>query len=54
MGLEKQSNDFKAVIPGKTLNEVNKIVTDSFETIKIGVSKNQALFQMEKIQTFTN
>lgn len=51
--LEKQSNDFKAVIPGKTLNEVNKIVTDSFETIKIGVSKNQALFQMENCKIVT-
>ena len=51
--LEKQSNDFKAVIPGKTLNEVNKIVTDSFEKIKIGVSKNQALFQMENCKIVT-
>ena len=51
--LEKQSNDFKAVIPGKTLNEVNKIVTDSFEPIKIGVSRNQALFQMENCKIVT-
>lgn len=51
--LEKQSNNFKAVIPGKTLNEVNKIVTDSFEQIKIGVSKNQALFQMENCKIVT-
>ena len=51
--LEKQSNDFKAVIPGKTLNEVNKIITDSFEPIKIGVSKNQALFQMENCKIVT-
>ena len=51
--LEKQCNDFKAVIPGKTLNEVNKIVTDSFEPIKIGVSKNQALFQMENCKIVT-
>ena len=51
--LDKQSNDFKAVIPGKTLNEVNKIVTDSFEPIKIGVSKNQALFQMENCKIVT-
>ncbi len=51
--LEKKCNDFKAVIPGKTLNEVNKIVTDSFEPIKIGVSKNQALFQMENCKIVT-
>ena len=35
--LENKNNDFKAVIPGKTLNEVNKIISDSFEKIKIGV-----------------
>ena len=51
--LEKNSSDFKAVIPGKTLNEINKIVTDSFENIKIGVSKNQALFQMENCKIVT-
>ena len=51
--LEKKSSDFKAVIPGKTLNEINKIVTDSFENIKIGVSKNQALFQMENCKIVT-
>ena len=45
--LNKQSNNFKAVIPGKTLNEVNKILLDSFEPVKIGVSKNQALFEMD-------
>ena len=40
-------SDFKAVIPGKTLNEINKILSDSFENIKIGIAKNQALFEME-------
>lgn len=51
--LNKEYSDFTAVIPGKTLNEVNKIVTDSFETIKIGVSKNQALFEMENCKIVT-
>ena len=51
--LEKKNNDFKAVIPGKTLNEVNKIITYSFDLIKIGVSKNQALFQMENCKIVT-
>ena len=51
--LSKQYSDFTAVIPGKTLNEVNKIVTDSFEIIKIGVSKNQALFEMENCKIVT-
>lgn len=51
--LNKQYNNFTAVIPGKTLNEVNKIVTDSFDIIKIGVSKNQALFEMENCKIVT-
>ena len=46
-------NDFKAVIPAKTLNEVNKILTDSFDSIKIGVSKNQAVFEMENCKVVT-
>ena len=48
-----QVNDFKAVIPAKTLNEVNKIITDSFDQIKIGVSKNQAVFEMERCKIVT-
>ena len=46
-------NDFKAVIPAKTLNEVIKIISDSFESVKIGVSKNQALFEMENCKIVT-
>jgi len=51
--LPEKTNNFKAVIPGKTLNEVNKIITDSFESIKIGVSKNQAVFEMENCKIVT-
>ena len=51
--LQNSSNDFTAVIPGRTLNEVNKIILDSFDTIKIGVSKNQALFEMENCKIVT-
>ena len=51
--LPEKTNDFKAVIPGKTLNEVNKIITDSFEIIKIGVAKNQAVFEMENCKIVT-
>ena len=51
--LENQSNDFSAVIPGKTLNEVNKILSDSFEPVKIGVAKNQALFEMDNCKVVT-
>ena len=51
--LNKQTNDFNAVIPGKTLNEVNKILLDSFDTVKIGVAKNQALFEMDNCKIVT-
>ena len=44
----KNINDFKAIIPGKVLSEVLKILTDENEKmIKIGVNKNQALFEIE-------
>ena len=51
--LTEKTNDFSAVIPGKTLNEINKIILDSFDTITIGVSKNQALFEMENCKIVT-
>ena len=51
--LSKQTNNFSAVIPGKTLNEVNKIISDSFEPVKIGVAKNQALFEMDNCKVVT-
>ena len=51
--LSNKTNDFSAVIPGKTLNEVNKIISDSFDLIKIGISKNQALFEMDNCKIVT-
>ncbi len=51
--LDSSANNFSAVIPGKTLNEVNKIISDSFDKIKISVSKNQALFEMENCKVVT-
>ncbi len=51
--LNNPTTQFNAVIPGKTLNEVNKIILDSFEPITIGVSKNQALFEMDKCKIVT-
>lgn len=51
--LSSATSNFKAVIPGKTLNEVNKIILDSFDSIKIGVSKNQAIFEMENCKIVT-
>ena len=49
----ENSNNFSSVIPGKTLNEVNKIISDSFDTIKVGISRNQALFEMENCKIVT-
>ena len=51
--LNNVNNNFSSVIPGKTLNEVNKIMSDSFDTVKIGISKNQALFEMENCKIVT-
>ena len=51
--LQNKINDFSAVIPGRTLNEINKIIIDSYDTIKIGVAKNQALFEMENCKIVT-
>ena len=45
--LESNTNDFKAIIPGRTLSELIKILSDNEEKqVKIGVNKNQALFEM--------
>ncbi len=51
--LKDSANEFSAVIPGKTLNEVNKILLDSFDNVTIGISKNQALFEMENCKIVT-
>ena len=51
--LNEKANSFSSVIPGKTLNEVNKIILDSYDSIKIGVSKNQAIFKMENCKIVT-
>ena len=51
--LQTKTNDFSAVIPGRTLTEINKILNDSFDNIKIGIAKNQALFEMEGCKIVT-
>ena len=51
--LQNKVNNFSAVIPGRTLNEINKILSDSFDIIKIGVAKNQALFELENCKIVT-
>ena len=45
--LENSNENFKAIIPGKTLSELIKILSDSEDIdVKIGVNKNQALFEL--------
>lgn len=40
-------NDFKVIIPGKVLSELLKLLSDDEDfKVKIGVNKNQALFEM--------
>ena len=51
--LTEKTNEFAAVIPGRTLTEINKIILDSFDTIKIGIAKNQALFEIEDCKIVT-
>ena len=51
--LNTKTNDFEAVIPGRTLQEVNKILIDSFDLIKLGIAKNQALFEIENCKIVT-
>jgi len=48
-----ETNNFSCVIPGKTLNEVNKIINDSFDMITVGIERNQALFEMENCKIVT-
>ena len=51
--LTNETQNFKAVIQGKSLNEVIKVLSDSFEPVKIGISKNQALFEMDNCKIVT-
>ncbi|MBP7176364.1 MAG: DNA polymerase III subunit beta [Thermoclostridium sp.] len=45
--ITKEDVNFKAVIPGKNLNDIHKILEQSDEPVKITLSKNQALFEMK-------
>ena len=47
------SQDFLAIVPGKYLNEVSKNLLDIDEEIKIGISKNQALFEIANCKIVT-
>lgn len=47
------SEDFSAIIPGKYLSEVIKNISEEEEEIKIGISKNQALFEFNNCKIVT-
>lgn len=47
------SDDFSAIVPGKYLNEVSKNLLDEEEMIKIGIAKNQALFELHNCKVVT-
>jgi len=44
--LIKENVEFEAVIPGKNLNEIHKILEQRDDEIKITLSENQALFEL--------
>jgi DNA polymerase-3 subunit beta len=50
MGNKKE---FKAIIPGRTLNEIIKILQDDDEIVNIGISKNQGVFDMPNCRAVT-
>lgn len=47
------TSSFKAIIPGRTLNEISKILQDDEEIVKIGVARNQGLFEMSNFKAVT-
>jgi len=47
------SEEFKAIVPGKYLNEVSKNLLEVDDLIKIGISKNQALFELQDCKIVT-
>lgn len=53
VNIEDGTENFSVVIPGKTLNEVSKILTDDDEIITIGVEKNQAVFELPNCTAVT-
>ncbi len=46
--LEKETNDFKAIVPGKVLNEIVSQLKDDDSEITIGINKNKAIFEIGK------
>lgn len=49
----ENKKEFKAIIPGRTLNEIIKILQDDDDIVKIGISKNQGVFEMPNCRAVT-
>ena len=51
-----QDTSFSVVVPGKTLNEISKIIEPEDDEMEIFTSKNQILFKIDNcknyVQTF--
>lgn len=44
----KEDFSFRAVLPGRNLNEIHKILEQSDKEVRITLSKNQALFEIDR------
>ncbi len=51
--ISKASEDFSAIIPGKYLNEIVKNLQETEDLVEIGISKNQALFELPNCKIVT-
>lgn len=50
---EEGGKAFKAIVPGRTLNEISKILSDTDDLVEIGIEKNQGLFEMKNFKATT-
>lgn len=51
--IKSNIEDFSAIVPGKYLNEIIKNLSDEETPVKIGISKNQALFEIQNCKIVT-
>lgn len=51
--IENASESFSAIVPGKYLNEIVKNLQDTDDLVEIGISKNQALFELPNCKIVT-
>lgn len=51
--IKKATENFSAIVPGKYLNEIVKNLQDTENDVEIGISKNQALFELPNCKIVT-